>query len=96
MTYNYKSFVVGNTAKNKSLELNQIVGAKSSSNECFYRAKVIEKSDGNNFGVLFIDFGFEEFVNFADIVLLPLQLQQVQFNLCINLHFANLLKLHYI
>lgn len=69
----------GNTSESKPLELNQIVGAKSSTDGCFYRAKIIEKVDEKTYDTEFIDFGFEENVNVSNIVPLPIQLQQVKY-----------------
>ncbi|XP_060870995.1 uncharacterized protein LOC132945306 isoform X4 [Metopolophium dirhodum] len=66
-----------NTSKSKSPELNEIVGAKSSVDGYFYRAKIVEKTDENTYETIFIDYGFEESVNIANIVPLPIQLQQV-------------------
>ncbi|KAL4112570.1 hypothetical protein QTP88_016325 [Uroleucon formosanum] len=66
-----------NTLESKSPELNEIVGAKSSADGYFYRAKIVEKTDENTYGTIFIDFGFEESVNIANIVPLSKQLQQV-------------------
>uniref|UniRef100_A0A2H8TG30 Tudor domain-containing protein 1 n=1 Tax=Melanaphis sacchari TaxID=742174 RepID=A0A2H8TG30_9HEMI len=62
---------------NKSPELNEIVGAKSSVDGSFYRAKIIHTINEKMYGVIFIDFGFEESVNVANIVPLPIHLQQV-------------------
>lgn len=59
--------------------MNQIVGARSSIDGYFYRAKIIKKTDEKNYDLIFIDFGSEENVNVADIVSLPIQLQQVKF-----------------
>lgn len=73
-------YVIESITESKFLELNQVVGAKSSSDGSFYRAKVIEKTDENNCNIMFIDFGFEENVNISDIVLLPIELQQVELN----------------
>lgn len=73
-------FVIGSTTKNKFLELNQIVAAKYLADGCFYRAKVIDKIDDNNYNAIFIDFGFEDNVYIADIILLPIELQQVKFD----------------
>lgn len=73
-------FVIGgNISESKPLELDEIVGAKSSDDGCFYRGRIIEKTDDKNYGVLFIDFGFEACVNITDIVPLPIQLQQVKY-----------------
>lgn len=72
-------FITGNSTETKPPELNQIVGAKSSFDELFYRARVVKKIDENNYNTLFIDFGFEESVNVTDIVPLPKQLEQVGF-----------------
>lgn len=57
--------------------MNQIVGAKSSVDGFFYRARIIEKTDEENYALRFIDFGSDDNVNVADIVPLSLQLQQV-------------------
>lgn len=72
---------IGNTIESQLPELNQIVGAKSSTDGFFYRTRVIEKIDDKNYNVIFIDFGFEDSVNVSDIVPLPIQLQQVKFNI---------------
>ncbi|XP_022162071.1 uncharacterized protein LOC111027893 isoform X3 [Myzus persicae] len=69
--------ILGNTSESKSPELNEIVGAQSSVDGRFYRAKIIEKIDEKTYETIFIDFGFEESVNVANIVPLPIQLQQV-------------------
>lgn len=69
--------VVGNNSESKPPVLNQIVGAKSSADGYFYRAQITEITDEKNYKIVFIDFGFEENVNIADIVELPIQLQQV-------------------
>jgi len=74
---NIMSYFIDNTLESKSPELNEIVGAKSSVDGYFYRAKIVEKTDENTYGTIFIDFGFEESVNIANIVPLPIQLQQV-------------------
>ncbi|XP_026816248.1 uncharacterized protein LOC113555865 isoform X3 [Rhopalosiphum maidis] len=68
---------LGKVYKNKSPELNEIVGAKSSVDGCYYRAKIIDKTDEKTYEMIFIDFGFEESVNVANIVALPIHLQQV-------------------
>lgn len=68
---------LGNNSDCKPPELNQIVGAKSSADGFFYRAKVVEKINEKNYNLVFIDFGFEENVNISDIVPLPIQHQQV-------------------
>lgn len=72
------SLTIGNTSESKSPELNEIVGAQSSVDGRFYRAKIIEKIDEKTYETIFIDFGFEESVNVANIVPLPIQLQQVK------------------
>lgn len=59
--------------------LNEIVGAKSSADGYFYRARITEIAGENKYDVVFIDFGFEESVNITDIVPLSVQLQQVNF-----------------
>jgi len=69
---------IGNTSERKSPELNEIVGAKSSVDGRFYRAKIVEKTDEKTYETIFIDFGFEESVDVANIVPLPIQLQQVR------------------
>ena len=69
---------IGNTSMSKSPELDEIVGAKSSADGCFYRAKIVDKTDEETYEIIFIDFGFEETVNVANIVPLPIQLQQVK------------------
>jgi len=71
------SYFIENTSKNKSPELNEIVGAKSSVDGYFYRAKIVGKTDENTYETVFIDYGFEESVNITDIVPLSIQLQQV-------------------
>lgn len=71
---------IENTSESKSPELNVIVGAKSSVDGYFYRAKIVEKIDEKNYEIIFIDFGFEETVNVTNIVTLPIQLQQVKFS----------------
>lgn len=70
--------IIGKGYNNKSPELNEIVGAKSSADGCFYRAKIVEKTDDKTYETIFIDFGFEESVNVSNIVPLPIQLQQVK------------------
>jgi len=58
------------------LELNEVIGAKYTDGQ-YYRAKVVEKIDENNYELVFIDYGFEETVNTANMVSLSLQLKQV-------------------
>jgi len=60
--------------------LNQIVGTRSLVDGHFYRGKIIKKTDENNYDIEFIDFGFDENVNVANIVPLPIHFQQVKFN----------------
>lgn len=67
----------GNISENKPLELNEIVGAKSSVDGCFYRGKIIGNNN-ENYNITFIDFGCDEDVNVANIVPLPVHLQQVK------------------
>lgn len=92
---------IGKAYKNKSPELNEIVGAKSSVDGCYYRAKIIDKTDEKTYEMIFIDFGFEESVNVANIVELPIHLQQVKlswkynsYTLFIIFNF-NLMKVEY-
>ncbi|XP_050420950.1 uncharacterized protein LOC126833572 isoform X2 [Adelges cooleyi] len=68
---------LGNTSDSKPPDLLEIVGAKSISDGCFYRAKVTGKINEKNYNIVFVDFGYEECVNVADIVLLPVELQQL-------------------
>lgn len=72
-------YTIGNNSKNKSPVLNEIVGAKSSADGYFYRARISKITDEKNYDLMFIDFGFKENVNITDIVPLPIQLQQVKF-----------------
>ncbi|XP_050056969.1 uncharacterized protein LOC114132611 isoform X5 [Aphis gossypii] len=67
----------GKAYESKSPKLNEIVGAQSSVDGCFYRAKIIDVTDENTYEMNFIDFGFDESVNVANIVPLPIHLQQV-------------------
>lgn len=78
------SYFIENTTESKSPELNEIVGAKSSVDGYFYRAKIVEKTDKNTYETVFIDYGFEESVNIANIVPLPIHLQQVKLSYIIS------------
>lgn len=60
--------------------MNQIVSVKYSADGYYYRAKIIKKTDENNYDVVFIDYGLENNVNITDIVPLSIQLQQVKLN----------------
>lgn len=73
-------FSIEYTSDSKLLELNQIVSVKYSVDGYFYRARIIKKTDENNYDVVFIDSGWENNVNVTDIVPLPIQLQQVKLN----------------
>lgn len=77
--FNLYSCFLENNSENKLPVLNEIVGAKSSVDGYFYRARITEIISENNYDVVFIDFGFEESVNITDIVPLSIQLQQVIF-----------------
>jgi len=57
------------------------VGTRSLVDGYFYRGKILEKIDDNNYYVKLIDYGFNENVNVVNIVSLPIHLQQVKFNI---------------
>lgn len=74
------NYIVGKSSVSKHPQENQVIGAKSSADGCFYRAMVIQKFDEENYVLSFIDYGFEETVHVADIVYLPIELQEVNFD----------------
>lgn len=61
----------------KLLKLNDVIGAKSIADRCFYRAKVIKKVNDVSYDVIFIDYGNKENVHLAEIVSLSSELKQV-------------------
>lgn len=58
-------------------KLNEIIGAKSITDGCFYRAKVMKKINEASYDVQFIDYGIEENVSLSKIVPLSAELKQV-------------------
>lgn len=56
---------------NRSLEIGEIVGAKSSLDDNFYRGKVLKKIDDSTYLIQYIDFGDSDNVPISNIYEIP-------------------------
>lgn len=75
--YCYYFYFVANLI-GKLPKLNDIIGVKSLTDDCFYRAKVIKKINEDSYDVQFIDYGIQENVSLSEIVPLSSELKQVR------------------